>query len=376
MSDREKILKFPGIGSEEAEAAEWVARLESGTCSADDQAKFQEWLDRSLLNREAASRLFGLWSDFDTLKKFVPPRENATVAGNLRAHMPIRMTAGVSDAPWRILGGIAACMVVGLWAVGFFFLSPRSNPTVTQTYQTAIGDHKTVQLSDGTVLVINTDSKVEVTYSDNRRDVRLLVGEAYFEVVHDDRRPFTVTSGNRMVRDIGTAFDVRLRQNNVEVTVTKGSVELAAAQTDSKLPSRDLGQRLGIVTAGQNAVFDRKIVYLKPVTGTEMNHQLAWRQGVLVYTGEPLEQVIADVSRYTQVKIELDDPRLKDVPVGGYFEIRKLGMVFVALEKNFGIRAEWSDSSHVRLFAAGGKHAGHGLPMPADDPAPADAENK
>jgi len=186
--------------------------------------------------------------------------------------------------------------------------------------------------------------------------VRLLRGEAYFEIAHSDTRPFTVISGEQMVRDIGTAFDVRSEQGAMEVTVTKGAVEVMTSA--NARPSAQAGeQQLNVVTAGQEARFDRRIEYLKPVSYTDINRQLAWRQGVLVYVGQPLSQVVADVSRYTQIKIELGDPSLGKIPVGGYFEINKLGAIFVALEKNFGIRAEWSDASHVRLVAAGHRHA-------------------
>lgn len=346
MSNSENILKFPDIASVETEAAEWVVRLEGGACSAEDYTKFQEWLSRSALHREVASRLFGLWSDFDALKAFVPQSNAGSDVENKQRWNVWPATS------WRALACAAACLVV-LCASGFIYSLPDTIPPTTILYQTAVGNQRTVKLSDGSTAFINTDSKVEVTYSDDRRDVRLLKGEAYFEVAHNDVRPFTVFSGDRMVRDIGTAFDVRLLQNAVEVTVTKGAVEL----TNSKPSSHEAEPRLGVVTAGQNAVFDRKIMYLKPVSDTNIGRQLAWRKGFLVYAGEPLAQVVADVSRYTNIKIELSAPELRDVPVGGYFAIKNLDAIFVAFEKNFGIRAEWSDSSHVRLVAASLSHA-------------------
>ena len=88
------------------------------------------------------------------------------------------------------------------------------------------------------------------------------------------------------------------------------------------------------------------------VSSADMDRKLAWRQGQLIYTGQPLAEVLADVSRYSDIKIELADPALADLPVGGAFRTDQIEAIFAALENNFGIRAEWVDPQHVRFTSA------------------------
>ncbi|HEY0281914.1 MAG TPA: FecR domain-containing protein [Rhizomicrobium sp.] len=346
MHDHEKIVKFPDVSTVEAEAAEWIVRLDAGG-PAEDYARFLEWQNRSPLHREAALRLTALWSQFDALKEFAAPFPGA---GERRQTWTRRLWNAGSEASWRKVASAAALLVL-LAGAGLFYTHKQPAPLVAIPYETALGSQKDISLPDGSTVVLNTNSRLDVVYSKTRRDVYLHRGEAFFEIASSDKRPFTVHANAKQIHDIGTAFDVRLLRNAVEVTVTKGAVELVnAARPDA--PSKDKVERLGVVSAGQNAVFSRKLEYVKPLTDAEINRHLAWREGILVYAGEPLARVVEDVSRYTNIRIELGDPKLRDIQVGGYFEISKIGSAFEALEKNFGIQARWRDTRHVRLYLA------------------------
>jgi transmembrane sensor len=175
----------------------------------------------------------------------------------------------------------------------------------------------------------------------------LVRGEAYFEVTHDKTRPFTVYANNYVVRDIGTAFDVYLSKKDlVEVGVTKGSVEVAPA-TDGQ--ASGVTESGGVLTAGYDIVLGQKIERAEALSRAEMMRKLAWRQGELIYTGQPLGEVLADISRYSDIEIELSDPALKNLPVGGAFKIDQIAAIFAALQSNFGVHAQWVDPRHVRF---------------------------
>ena len=220
-------------------------------------------------------------------------------------------------------------------------------------YETAIGSQKRITLADGSSVMLNTNSRLDVDFSAGRRNLRLVRGEAYFEVVHDKTRPFTVTANNYVVRDIGTAFDVHLQKAGlVEVRVTKGSVEVAPA---NNTPALGGAKSLGILVAGHDMVLGEKIERAEAVSRADMGRKLAWRQGQLIYTGQPLTEVLADISRYSDIKIELADPALQNLPVGGAFRTDQIEAIFTALENNFGIHAEWTDSQHVRFTSASEK---------------------
>ena len=227
-------------------------------------------------------------------------------------------------------------------------------PSVRQSYATAIGAQKKFTLADGSVVALNTNSQIDVELLGNRRDIHLVHGEAYFEVVHDKTRPFTVYANQYVVRDIGTAFAVHLLDKGlVNVRVTKGSVEIAAPGPDGR--GSDDVKSLGVVVAGRDVVFGQKVERAEVVSDAELSRKLAWRQGQLIYSGQPLAEVLADISRYSDIEIEIADPALRDLPVGGSFSANQTDAIIAALENNFGVHAEWLDARHVRLTSAGEK---------------------
>jgi transmembrane sensor len=354
MTDKGKILTFPDTAAIDAEAAAWVARFDAGDVSAKDQAAFQEWLNRSALHREAITDYGKLWSEFDTLRPLTSTRE----AGRETSAQDNPPAVLKRAAPW-LAACAAAVLVVAGGTVSFqpkperLLAKPQSHPPARLSYQTPIGGQRRIVLADGSSVILNTNSRLDVDFSGNRRNVHLTRGEAYFEVVHDKTRPFTVYADNYVVRDIGTAFDVHLSKKcQVEVRVTKGSVEVASAVGEHVSgPAKSLG----VIVAGQDIVLGQKALRPEIVSTADMGRKLAWRQGELIYTGQPLAEVLADVSRYSDIKIELADPALENLPVGGAFRTDQIGAIFAALENNFGLHAEWIDPQHVRFTAGQGK---------------------
>jgi transmembrane sensor len=394
MTDKGRILKFPDTAAIDAEAAAWVARFDAGDVSAKDQAAFQEWLNRSALHRESIAGYGNLWSEFDALRLLTNTGEAGRETGARDKHPAVLK----SSRPW-----LAACAAVVIAAAGgavllhpkpldlaqsenhslanaegmvpvrpaplnlaqsethpanaggMVLVHPRpqdlakseNRPPARLFYETAIGAQRNVTLADGSSVILNTNSRLDVDFSGNRRDVHLVRGEAYFEVVHDKRRPFTVYADNYIVRDIGTAFDVQLSQKGlVEVGVTKGSVEVAPANGGH---ASSAVKSLDVLAAGQDIVLGEKVERAEAVSSAELVRKLAWRQGELIYAGQPLGQVLADVSRYSDIKIELADPALENLLVGGAFKTDQIEAIFAALENNFGLHAEWIDSQHVRF---------------------------
>jgi transmembrane sensor len=350
MSDKSKILAFPDTATIEAEAAAWVARFDAGDVSARDQAAFQEWLNRSALHRNAIGEYGSLWSELDALRLL-------TDTGEAQADAPPpAMRAAIPQRAWPWLAACAAAVIAGLGSTIFLHPKPDSfakhehhhhHHPAQLVYETAIGGQRRITLADGSSVILNTNSRLDVNFSANRRDLRLVRGEAYFDVVHDKVRPFTVHASNYVVRDIGTAFDIHLSKSGlVEVGVTKGSVEVMPA---GGRHGAGAVKSLGVLLAGHNIVLGQPVERVEVLSAVDMGRKLAWRQGDLIYTGQPLREVLADISRYSDIKIELADAALEDLPVGGAFRADQIGAIFAALENNFGIHAEWIDPQHVRF---------------------------
>jgi transmembrane sensor len=150
--------------------------------------------------------------------------------------------------------------------------------------------------------------------------VRLLHGEAYFQVVHDPSRPFRILLENSEVQVLGTRFDVyQMANGNVRVSVVSGIVAVEGLDSGAGTPpswSRRLisGQQIeyspvGLV-ADVHAIVARKVI--------------RWREGMLETPGEPLSDFVGDLSRYTRERIVIADPRAAGQRVGGAFNIRDI----------------------------------------------------
>jgi transmembrane sensor len=374
MTDKGRILPFPDTAAIEAEAAAWVARFDAGEVSARDQAAFQEWLNRSQFHRECIAEYGSLWSEFDGLRSLA----NGGDAGRGTKTGAIRPALLKWARPWLAASAAAAIAVAG----GMVFVHPKptqlakseTHPPVKTAlvvpkpvelakaespaplfYETAVGSRKKITLDDGTSVILNTNSRLNVDFSANRRDVHLVRGEAYFDVVHDKTRPFTVYANKYVVRDIGTAFDVHLSKAGlVEVGVTRGRVEVAPANGGDLA---GVEKSLEILAAGHDIVLGQKVERPEAVSNADMGRKLAWRQGELIYTGQPLGDVVADISRYSDIKIELADPALETMPVGGAFKADQIQAIVAALENNFGLHAEWVNPQYVRFTSSRQKPA-------------------
>lgn len=361
MSDPKKIVRLVDFAAIEAQAAEWVARLDAEPASADLQAQFEAWKALSHHHAEAAARLAGLWSELDMLSQLTPPITATAPSPRRNRNTADRSVPRYSPgATNRVMlrAGLAACLVLisgfGVWGVW-------ENTPKTEVYDTAVGGQRTVNLSDGSSVQLNTNSRVEVRYSRAARDLRLVKGEAFFEVAPNKTRPFSVYARDGVVRAVGTAFVVRLQPKGIEVTVTKGTVELASLVSNKPVESLGRAQALPrhVLTTVSAQKGTTEAALLPPshqvekldLAPPEATRKLAWRQGMLVFTGESLPSVVADVSRYTDVQIEIADPELNNLKVGGYFKVGEVEPMLEALEGSFGVRVERLDAKHVRLSA-------------------------
>jgi transmembrane sensor len=168
-----------------------------------------------------------------------------------------------------------------------------------------------------------------------------------------------VFAGGGMVRAVGTAFAVYLKNDDVKVSVTEGQVDLATVATtaapDPKgAPTAESAtQKLGTLRAGQTATFAKIINEINVVPLAELERRQAWRQGFLVFNGEPLSEVIAEVNRYTPMRIEIADPALNTLKVGGRFRVGEFESMFDVLEKSFGVEVAHLGDQRIQLRARG-----------------------
>lgn len=327
-------------------AGHWVVRMNEGLSSGQEIA-LKTWLSEEPKNLDALMEVAEVWDETACLERlaelFPEPRKRRSL-------------------PPRVALATAAAFVL-LFAAGFFFSNLSftgfgSEPTPaaangTQHFETAIGEHSTAVLVDGTVVVLNTNSQIEVTYSDNARVVHLLRGEIHVEVVKDPVRPLSVVAGDRIVQAVGTAFSVEITQDKqIDLVVTEGLVVVgvrAPGEQRVVAPPVIAQSEGNTVAAGENLIMGGDEEIITPVSEEEIEIKLSWREGSLIFQREPLEKALAEVERYTTVKFVFIDEDLKTRAVSGRYRAGDVDSLLVALRTNFNITHEIAEDGRVLL---------------------------
>ena len=338
------------------QACAWIAKLH-GEPSAKDLQNFRAWMAQSPAHKTEVRQLAKLWGELDVLTELAVVQEPLSTQST-SARLFDKVAALIKLPNWN--RPLAAMVIATLVAVLALPIIIDINKT---TYSTDIGEQELITLRDGSTVLLNTNSSIRVDYSLETRNISLLSGQAHFEVTKDNSRPFNVYVGKGLVRAVGTAFSVYLQPDIIEVTVTEGTIELSAVapapaptnqpETEPTAPSKTI-TKLSLVTAGQNATMDQdtsSIDSIEVIDAPEIVQKLAWHQGLLRFSGDPLEDVVAEISRYTDLSIVILDPEIRDLRIGGFFKVGETEKMFQALETSFGVRVE-RKGKNVALLAA------------------------
>jgi transmembrane sensor len=222
---------------------------------------------------------------------------------------------------------------------------------VVERHSTGVGGFERVLLADGSAVELNTETAIDVHFEKRARHVSLLRGEASFHVARDHSRPFIVVAGDVAVRAVGTQFDVRRRDEAVEVLVTEGKVAVGRPSTLGGAIHTIID--LPVVAAGQSAVVSHGGVHVRELRAPDAARELAWQSGMLIFDGEPLRDVIAEFNRYSADRhLIVTDPALSALRIGGYFKATNIDEFVATLERSFGVKVE-AAGDEIRLEPAG-----------------------
>jgi transmembrane sensor len=315
MSRRERFDLWKLIGRRRVRsgAAAWHTRFSHGL-SADERRAFEAWIAQPLNAREFHAQRAIL----DVVTELKGGARAELLAGIPEAG-PAAAPAARAGFAW-MLGRTAALAAAILVAGAGGWLALRTEGYLPQTYRTATGQMRNIVLPDGSRVGLNTQTELEWVGSPDDRRVRLIRGEAYFQVVHDSSRPFRILLENSEVQVLGTRFDVyQMANGNVRVSVVSGVVAAEGLENPMGTPpswSRRLisGQQIEYSPVG--LVADVHSIVAQKV--------IRWREGMLETPGEPLSEFVGDLSRYTRERIVIADPRAASQRVGGAFSIRDI----------------------------------------------------
>jgi len=355
ITDNANVVALSASTLRVDQASEWLALLDKyeGNQTAMPQSEvqaLQQWMAADADNKAVLFEVAQLWDKMDALSRlsdlFTEPK---------KATVPVYRFAMA-----------ASFLLAGF--LGLFVINMGGDSNVdfgNGLYQTAIGEHSTVTLSDGSELILNTNTQVMVSYTDTARLIYLKRGEVHVSVAKNPQRPLSVIAGKKYIQAVGTEFNIEITDSqNIELIVTEGKVEVGVHQVS--LGSADHVKPLGAentklstvlpvaVSAGEELMLGSTAdnVLVEPVsnvTAKDIEVKLSWRRGNLVFTGESLEDAVKEVGRYTSVEFVFIDEDLKKVRVGGVFKAGDVEGLLAALRENFNIVSQQIDGKRILL---------------------------
>lgn len=273
-------------------AARWAARVDRGQLTPIEQKALSDWLAEDSRHQGAFVRAQAM---------LVPPAPSSSQtlvhsAGSTRGRGRREWIAGIA--------GIAAALAL---TFTMLFPSPAGPETA---FQTVLGEVRRVPLQDGSVITLNTASKVSVDFEQDTRLVNLVSGEGYFEVAPDPVRPFIVTTHGYQVRAVGTAFVVRRdSEESLLVLVYEGIVEV---DSHDGTPMRlEAGARAELSLDGGGP-------RLTMIDHEQLSQELAWREGRIAFTGQTLADAASAFNRYNTTPIRVA-PELATLEIVGWY---------------------------------------------------------
>lgn len=281
-------------------AAGWVAREDARPLTGEDLAARDNWLGQDTRHVGAYARAKAVFTHADRARALGP----GFADGPMGSFAQERDGRGWPLHRW--VTGLAAFAAVLAVVVGTVWIVD-SRPA---RYQTSFGEVARVSLPDGSVVTLNSESRLLVDFRDDLRSMSLLEGEALFDVARDPQRPFEVRADDAKVRAIGTSFSVRrMSQPGFEVVVRSGVVDVMERRKPAiRLTRNDL--------ASIQPFKDAQVRSLQP---WQMESQLAWSDGMLSFNGVALGDAASQFSRYSKVRIIIDDPRLAERRIVGVY---------------------------------------------------------
>lgn len=320
----------PSAGTDAHAAADiWLARLMADDCTPTERAVFEHWLTASPENEDAYREAERLWHRSGGLHRFA----------DIQAAMDEPAARPVSRLRrWRLPLAAAATVVL---AVSVVLSRPWIHTPAGDRLITATGEQRTVELADGSQVLLDAETELRIAYSEHERRLVLGKGRAQFKVQHDLLRPFIVQAANGAVTAHGTEFQVRVDDRDVTVTLLEGKVSvdvdrlLAPAKTETLVP-------------GEQIRFDGR--HVLPKKRADLEVAQSWTYGDLVFKEWRLQQLVAEMNRYSKTKIRIEDASIDDLLISGRFHAGDYRTMIRVLESDWPVRADTVSGTEIALY--------------------------
>ncbi|GER06403.1 peptide ABC transporter substrate-binding protein [Iodidimonas muriae] len=311
-------------------AAHWCIVMDSGQASSAEKKAFADWITKDPAHMREYNLVHALWAEAAMFGGTLDPASDVItlfpqeVDGRAKS-APVRHRSGRLLRVGHLAAAVLIALFLGLGAIVLVGDDPLEwafGPGV-EHFSTRKGESRLVSLSDGSVVEMNTQSEIEVRYGRHVREIRLLRGEAYFDVAKDPQRPFLVNADQTRVQAVGTEFNVRLRDADIAVTVIEGRVLVRQFTSKAGKASPSLEESLG---RNEQAILNKEEAGNHPsmlkTASVVPERFISWRQKRLLFEAAPLIDVVADFNRYNSMELILSDRSLDDLSISGVFDPR------------------------------------------------------
>jgi len=349
------------------EAGEWVVRHRDDMLDIQARRRFDAWLRASPLHVRAYLEMSEIWellSDLDPGRNAASEQLIAQAKGSAnvvawdagvgarrpRAAAHVGKSGARTNLVFSLVATILLTVGVALWV-----------HLQKEVYSTGLGEQRTIALLDGSSIELNSLSRVKVRFSDRKRSIELVRGQAFFRVAKDPKRPFIVNSHGTQVRAVGTEFDVYRKAAGTLVTVVEGRVSVRMA---SERPKLSPGARVEASAEAAAALADSRAATHERTPPTRVGEVLlvageqflaaeagrggppqvanvdavtAWTQQRLVFDNTPLSEVTEEFNRYNRRPLVIEDPALRTLHVSGSFSSTDPSLLLRFLRNQPGI---------------------------------------
>lgn len=332
------------------QAADWFVMLREQTPSARDREAFSAWLLDSPIHVHeylAIAQLYGNLANIDPdneidIESLLPAKtENSNVL-SLKDSTAINANEDIQVTDKRSHVTYAVAAIIAVIITAFASVILINQDWQQQHIVTAVGEQRSIALDDGSIIEINTQSKLTVQMDKETRVVRLINGEAYFDVETDHNRPFIVDTGDAHVKVLGTKFNIYKQAGNTVVTVLDGKVtvipkynlsqDILALDTNKEDFNRPVELAVGeqVQIGPQRVPIEKVSVNVRKVT--------AWQDRRLIFEGQTLKEIVDEFNRYNSNQIEVIDSELAGLELSGAFESNDPDSLIEFLKRNNSIK--------------------------------------
>jgi len=301
-------------------AALFIARRSEGL-TANERQLLEEWLARDDAHRRAFENAERAWSSFDDAT-------GDEILAAMRAHALVSRRR--TRPRWLPIAAAAALALVAL----SFVLSNRLDPDpgtglqANTEYESVTGEVKELQLADGSRMILDADSVVQLAFTGDQRQLQLRKGRALFTVEPDVSRPFAVSAAGRSIVAVGTQFDVNIVADGLTVTLLVGRVDIS---------SLDEGRSLVTLTPGQQYVERGGDAHIRTI-GATIENVTAWQKGLINFDDQPLAEAAAIMNRYSSDQIAISAEAVAQIRLSGQFRAGESERFAATLAEMHGLR--------------------------------------